>query len=477
MTVDPSLIVSCSASMGCMTTHAILMGFLMFAVLMGGFAYTTYLERRLVARFQHRVGPNRAGPFGLLQPIADGIKLMVKEDVMPSQADKVVYFIAPLLKSIPALVVLAVVPLGPPILVPWFNGLWYEVYLGVADINVGLLWLLAVTSIGTYGIVLAGWSSANKYSMIGGIRASAQMISYELSMGLSMMIPVMIVGSLSIVDIVEGQVNATPLAGFLGWFVWQNPLAAAVLMIALLAETNRAPFDMPEAESELVGGYNTEYSGMKFALFFAAEYVGMIAVSAIASSLYFGGYFWPLPISWSPLFGPVNLLIKIVLLLSGMVWVRATLPRIRYDRLMAFGWKVLFPLALVAVAFSATVIVLFEASANAGLVSAVAGIIFSVIILLLLIQSWNRARMEPAGIDVTDSRGGIGWAVVQGVGAVVAAPFAAFDWVKENTGGFEGFWDATRAENEAIRARREAEQADADDVDSAEAGEAEENAS
>ncbi len=448
--VDPSLIVSCSASGVCSTVHAIVMSVLVFFTLMGGFAYTTWLERRLVAKFQNRVGPNRAGWQGLLQPVADGLKLIVKEDVTPADADKALYFLAPLLKSIPALIVLAVVPLGPPILIPWFNGLWYEVPLGIADVNVGVLWLLAITSLGTYGVVLAGWASGSKYSMYGGIRSSAQMISYELSLGLTMMVPIMIAGSMSVGTIVETQ--GSP-AFMLGWFLWQNPLAAFVAMIALLAEVNRAPFDMPEAESELVGGYHTEYSGMKFALFFAAEYIGMIAVSAIAASMFFGGYHWPLPVTLSPLFGPVNLLIKIVLFLSGMVWVRATLPRIRYDRLMAFGWKVMFPLALASVAWSAVVLVVADAAPGSAAYLVVAGMLFALVLLGLLVTGWRRSREVPApAADLTDSRGGLGWAIVHGLGAVVAAPFALYDWIKKQRGGFAGFWDETRRQEAARRA-------------------------
>jgi NADH-quinone oxidoreductase subunit H len=465
--IDPSLIVSCSASATCTTIHALVMSFLVFATLMGGFAYTTWLERRLVGRFQHRVGPNRAGPFGLFQPIADGIKLIFKEDVTPDKADKVVYWIAPLLKAIPALIVLAVVPLGPPILIPWFDGLWYEIALGVADVNVGVLWLLAITSIGTYGIVLAGWSSGNKYAMLGALRSSAQMISYELSMGLGMVVPIMIASSMSITDIVNAQ-GGPP---FLGWFVFQNPLAAALLMIALLAEVNRAPFDMPEAESELIGGYHTEYSGMKFALFFAAEYVGMIAISAIAASMFFGGYHWPLPVNFAPIFGPVNLLIKIVLFLSGMVWIRATLPRIRYDRLMALGWKVLFPLSMLAVGWTTVVLVVAEFSPDPTTYSIVAGILFGLVVLAFIANAWRRSRQVPARPDVTDSREGIGWAIILGVGAVLAAPFALYDWIRSNTGGFDGFWDATRREREEREAAKAAEAAAADASAPAQSGE------
>ncbi len=454
--IDPTLIVSCAANAVCSTAHAIIMSLGTFLVLLLGFAYTTWLERRLVSKFQHRVGPNRVGPQGLLQPIADGIKLIFKEDVTPLEADQVVYWLAPVLKAVPALIVLAVVPLGPPILIPWFDGRWYEVALGIADINVGVLWLLAITSIGTYGVVLAGWGSGNKYSMLGGLRASAQMISYELSMGLGMVVPIMIVSSMSLQDIINGQ--AYPAFG-LGWFVWQNPLAAALLMIALLAEVNRSPFDMPEAESELVGGYHTEYSGMKFALFFAAEYIGMIAMSAIAAAMFFGGYHWPFPADWAPILGPVNLFIKIVILLSGMVWVRATLPRIRYDRLMAFGWKVMFPLSLLAVGWTTVVLLASDMAEGPTVYSMVASLLFGLLVLGFLANLWRRSR-GVARPDLTDSRDSLGWAVVQAIGALLAAPFALYDWLVRSRRGVDEFTTTMRRRRQESQAEGTVEAGD-----------------
>jgi NADH-quinone oxidoreductase subunit H len=339
----------------------------LFVVLLTGFAYTTVLERRFLAFLQARVGPNRAGPYGLLQPIADGIKLIFKEDVTPARAEKVIFWAAPVIKTVPALIVLAVVPFGPEIAVPWFDGQWYRLSQGLIDVNVGVLWLLGITSIGIYGVVLAGWSSNNKYAMLGGLRSSAQMISYELSMGLAMVVPVMLAGSMSVGNIIDAQ-NDAPI---LGWFVFQNPVAAAIMAIALLAEVNRAPFDMPEAEQELTAGYHSEYSGMKFAMFYLAEYIGMIAVSVIGAALYFGGYHFAY-VDEAPLLGPVVFGLKVVLLLVVMVWVRGTLPRIRYDRLMAFGWKVMLPLALVAVAWTAVAVVLeVEIGGSARVVMAV----------------------------------------------------------------------------------------------------------
>ncbi|MBN1678754.1 MAG: NADH-quinone oxidoreductase subunit NuoH [Anaerolineae bacterium] len=352
---ESSTIIECSGDITCHTLHAILTSGLLFFVLLTAFAYTTVLERRFLGSLQSRIGPNRAGPWGLLQPVADGIKLIFKEDVTPSSAEKVIFWLAPMIKVIPVLLVVAVIPLGPRITIPWFDGKWYRMDQGLIDVNVGVLWLLAITSIGIYGVVLAGWSSNNKYAMLGGLRSSAQMVSYELSMGLAVVVPVMLSGSMSITDIIEKQ-NATPI---LGWFVFQNPLAAVVLFVALLAEVNRSPFDMPEAEQELTAGYHSEYSGMKFALFFMAEYIGMVAVSMIGAGLYLGGYHF-IGIEKAPLLGPVVYSAKVFLLLLGMIWVRATLPRIRYDRLMAFGWKVMLPLALVAVAWTAVTVIVAD---------------------------------------------------------------------------------------------------------------------
>ena len=347
----PRVVVTCAESAGCRILQPIVFTALFLFSILTGFAYTTLLERKLLARLQQRVGPNRVGPSGFLQPAADGLKLIFKEDIQPIGVYRFVYLLAPMLKVVPALIVLAVVPLGPAIDIPWFDGLWYAVPMGLIDVNVGVLWLLAITSLGTYGVILAGWSSNNKYAMLGGLRACAQMISYELSLGLSVAVPVMIVGSMSMLDIVEAQRN------IFDWFVFQNPLAAAVLMIALLAEVNRAPFDLPEAEQELTAGYMTEYSGMKFAMFMMAEYLGMIAVSIIAISLFFGGYHFFF-VDVVPILAPLVLIGKLLIFLIGMIWLRATLPRIRYDRLMHFGWKVMLPLALLAVAWSAVSLVI-----------------------------------------------------------------------------------------------------------------------
>ncbi|MBN1120070.1 MAG: NADH-quinone oxidoreductase subunit NuoH [Anaerolineae bacterium] len=311
-----------------------------------GFAYTTWLERRFIARLQSRVGPNRAGPAGLLQPWADALKLFFKEDIMPTDADRIIYTLAPAVTSVPALIVLGVVPFGGQI-----SLFGYQTTLGLADINVGVLYIVAVTSIAVYGVVLAGWASSNKYAMMGGLRATAQMISYELAMGLAILAPVMMAASMSMSDIIDAQQNI--------WFVFLQPIAAVIFYITILAETNRSPFDLPEAEQELVAGYHTEYSGMKFASFFMAEYMKMIAVSAIFSALFLGGYrFFGLENLLGGWMGPIILFVKIVASLAFMVWIRATLPRFRYDKLMAFGWKVLLPLSLANAVVTAVLIVL-----------------------------------------------------------------------------------------------------------------------
>lgn len=319
---------------------------LLIFLLLTGFAYTTLYERKVLARIQVRIGPNRAGPGGFFQPVADGLKLIFKEELIPAQADKLIFILAPVITVIPALVIMAVVPFGD--MAPWFGG--REISLSLANPNVGVLYIMSVASISVYGIVLAGWASNNKYAMLGGIRSSAQMISYELALGLGFIGPILLAGSMNLMDIVKAQQEV-------GWFVIYQPLGALIFWIATLAEVNRAPFDMPEAEQELTAGYHTEYSGLKFALFFMAEYIKMIAVSAIAATLFFGGFDGPF-VDQIPWLGPIYLTIKVILLLFGMIWVRATLPRIRYDRLMAFGWKVLFPLALLNVLVTAVVIVL-----------------------------------------------------------------------------------------------------------------------
>ncbi len=315
--------------------------------LTAGFAYVTLFERKVLARIQVRIGPNRAGPQGVLQPIADAVKLIFKEELSPKDADKVIFMLAPVITVIPALVITAAVPWGRSI-----NLFGREIALGITDLNVAALYILAVTSISVYGITLAGWASNNKYAMMGGLRASAQMISYELGLGLAFVPPILLAGSMSLVDHVETQAAM----GIIRWWLYQ-PLGPIIFLIACIAEVNRAPFDMPEAEQELASGYHVEYSGMKFALFFMAEYIKMICVSMIGATVFFGGYLGPF-VDQFPILGPVYLFIKVVGILFWMVWVRATSPRIRYDRLMAFGWKIMLPAALFNLTFTAVLVLL-----------------------------------------------------------------------------------------------------------------------
>lgn len=317
-----------------------------FGIILGGFAYLTLFERRVLARMQTRIGPNRAGPWGLLQPVADGIKLIFNEELIPEQADRVLFVLAPVITVVPALIILAVIPFGPEVTL-----FGHSYYLGLAsNVNVGVLYILAVASIAVYGIVIAGWASGNKYALMGGMRSMAQMVSYELALALAFVGPIMLAGSMSVDAIIEGQRQ-------LSWYILVQPLGFLIFLIAAVAEINRAPFDMPEAEQELVAGYHVEYSGMKFALFFMAEYGKMIAVSFIAATIFLGGYLGPFLDRW-PLLGPIYLFIKVVALLFFIVWLRATFPRFRYDQLMAFGWKVLLPLGLLNVVITGVFIVL-----------------------------------------------------------------------------------------------------------------------
>jgi NADH-quinone oxidoreductase subunit H len=328
-------------------------------VLLGGFAYLTWYERRALARMQTRIGPNRAGWEGLLQPIADAVKLIFKEELIPTRAEKILFILAPILTVVPAVIITATVPWGPDIPLQAI-GIPYTIKPYIADINVGAIYITAIASIAVYGIVLAGWSSDNKYAMLGALRSTAQMVSYELSLGLSLVAVILITGSMNMIQIVQNQTVALWSLGPLqipAWNALVQPVGMAIFMIATLAELNRAPFDMPEAEQELTAGYHTEYSGMKFALFFMAEYTKMIAISAIAATLFFGGYLGP-GVDQLPFLGPAYMFVKIILILFWMIWVRATWPRIRYDRLMAFGWKVMLPLALIVVMITAFGIVL-----------------------------------------------------------------------------------------------------------------------
>jgi NADH-quinone oxidoreductase subunit H len=318
----------------------ILKGLILVLILLTGFAYLTWMERKVLSRMQVRYGPNRVGKFGLLQPVAEAVKLIFKEELIPDQSEKVLFILAPILTVVPAIVITATVPLGPDIVL-----FGRTIALSIANIDVGVLYVTAIASIAVYGIVLAGWSSNNKYATLGGLRSTAQMVSYELALGLSFTTVILMAGSMNMYDVVAAQKDL--------WFAVLQPTGAVVFLIATLAELNRAPFDMPEAEQELTAGYHVEYSGMKFALFFMAEYSKMIAIASIAATIFFGGYreFWflkdtILSVDVLPGLAPVYLFLKILVMLFGMIWARATLPRIRYDRLMSFGWKAMLPLSL-----------------------------------------------------------------------------------------------------------------------------------
>jgi NADH-quinone oxidoreductase subunit H len=346
--------------------RALIVGFVVTMAVVTGFAYTTLLERKLLARLQHRVGPNRAGYIpiprrgkrelrllgGIMQPAADAVKLFFKEDVTPGQVNRFVYSLAPTLAVIPAIMILAVIPWAGEITI---FGAHFTPYFAIAPgLDVALLFILAITSIGVYGVVLAGWASNSKYAILGGIRASAQMVSYELALSLAVLAPVLLAGSLNLGAIVEAQRTV--------WFVVLQPLAAGIFIIAALAELQRTPFDLLEAEQELAAGYSVEYSSMRFGMFFMAEYMKMVSFSAIAAVLFFGGYRGPF-VDQVPALGFVYMLLKIFVGLCLMIWIRATLPRLRYDRLMALGWKTLLPLAVVNLVVTAVVIVLYDAGA------------------------------------------------------------------------------------------------------------------
>lgn len=309
--------------------------------------YMVLLERKVIAWVQSRLGPMRVGPYGILQPIADALKLMIKEDLRPANADKWVFTAAPIITLVPALVVFAVIPFGSDI-----NLFGRTIPLYITDINVGLLFLVSVTSIGVYGIILAGWASNSKYPLLASLRASAQLVSYEVAVTLTLVSLVLTAGTLSMVGIVRAQEEAQV------WYMFVQPVALVLFFIGGLAETNRAPFDMPEAEQELTGGFHTEYSGMRFALFFLAEYANMIVISAVVTTLFVGGWLRPFP-SWAALGfldivpGWIWFLTKTFVFLYIFLWIRATLPRYRYDQLMRLGWKVLIPIAMANIVVTA----------------------------------------------------------------------------------------------------------------------------
>ena len=319
-----------------------IVAFILMNVMLIGMAYMTLFERKVLAAMQDRMGPTRTGPRGILQPIADGIKLLGKEDLIPAHADKVIFYFAPLIVFVTAVVRVAVIPFGDQITV-----FGQQVNLFVADLNVGALFLLAFGSLGVYGIILGAYASANRYALLGGLRAAAQVVSYEIILGLSLVGVFLLSGSLSVRQIMlvqQQELHLGPLT-LPNWFILSQPLAFVIFLIAGIAETNRAPFDLPEAETELVAGFHTEYSAFRFSFYYLGEYINMIIVSLFAATLFLGGVdgpgadrYWGLAVIW--------LLVKVVLFLFFYVWLRATLPRFRYDQLMGIAWKVLLPLVL-----------------------------------------------------------------------------------------------------------------------------------
>ncbi|MFP7754196.1 NADH-quinone oxidoreductase subunit NuoH [Thermodesulfobacteriota bacterium B35] len=305
----------------------------LFAVVMLHVAYATYFERKIIGHMQVRMGPMRVGWHGLLQPIADGIKSFFKEDVVPEQADRPIFLAAPVICLVAMLTSLAVLPFAPG---------WV-----LADINIGLIFILAMSSLSSYGVILAGWASNSKYTFLGGLRSMAQVISYEIAMGLSLVGVMMLSGTLNLSEIVQAQGTS-----FTGMYVFPQIIAFFVFCVAMLAETNRVPFDLPEAETELVSGYATEYSGMRYAMFFMAEYIGMMVMSAIGTICFLGGWNGPFTVPGVPFFWFV---LKVYVFLFVFIWIRATLPRYRYDQLMELGWKLLIPLALANIALTGIV--------------------------------------------------------------------------------------------------------------------------
>jgi NADH-quinone oxidoreductase subunit H len=312
----------------------------MLGVLLLGASYLVWLERKLLARIQIRLGPNRAGIFGLLQPIADAVKLLTKEDLIPAQADALIFQLAPAVVAMTALLMFAVVPVGPDM-----ELFGHPVPMVIADLNVGLLYVFALSSLGVYGVALGGWASNSKFALLGGIRGAAQMISYELALGLSLVPVVMLAGSFSLTEIVDAQAGIP--------FIVLQPVAFIIFVISAMAESKRIPFDLPEAENELGAGFHTEYSGMRFGLFFLGEYVHVQVLGALVAVFFLGGWHGP----WLP--PTVWLTIKIFMVAVIMIWIRGTLPRLRYDQLMAIGWKVLIPAALINIVVTGALILVY----------------------------------------------------------------------------------------------------------------------
>jgi len=347
--------------------------------------FMIWFERRVIGRMQNRPGPNRAGPFGLLQPIADALKLPLKEDIIPTGADKLIFVIAPVISAAPAFIGISIIPFGP--MVSIFH---HQTPLQVTDLPVAVLLILAMSSMGVYGIVLSGWSSGSPYSLLGALRSAAQVISYEIAMGLAFVAVFLYAGSLSTTAIVSAQAHQ--------WYAWLLAPSFLIYLVTMVGETNRLPFDLPEGEGELVAGYHTEYASMKFAMFYLAEYINMTTVAALATTLFLGGWRAPWPLSvwsgansgWWPM---LWFLIKVMLLLFGYVWLRGTLPRVRYDQLMALGWKILIPLSIVWILMIATIRTLRNDSHN-SVAYVIAGLTLVIFVALLLM--WDNGTQKRA---------------------------------------------------------------------------------
>jgi NADH-quinone oxidoreductase subunit H len=364
---------------------------LIFAILVLLTLFNIWFERRVVARMQHRVGPNVWGPFGLLQSLADGIKLALKEDIIPKTADKVVYILAPVISTTTAFVAFAVIPFGPVVDLPFTD---MQTPLQLTDLPVGILFVLAASAIGIYGVVLGGWSSGSTYALLGGLRSSAQMISYEVAMGLSLVAVFLYAGSLSTSEIVAAQSSA--------WFGLILIPSFVIFMVSMVGETNRAPFDLPEAEGELVGGFHTEYSSLKFALFFLAEYINIVTVSAVATTLFLGGWQAPWPLGgpvWEGAnsgYWPVLWFIgKILVFMFVFIWLRGTLPRMRYDQFMKLGWKILIPVSLAwIVAVAAIRALTLEGGVDRSYLIAGGVVAFVVFVVLSLVGDRGKGQPE-----------------------------------------------------------------------------------
>jgi len=370
--------------------------FVVFNLIMVGVALLTLFERRVCAWMQDRLGPNRVGPQGLLQPAADGLKNFLKEETSPAMADKALFTLAPIVSFVPALLTFGVIPFASPLPTKW--GI---VPMVVADLPVGFLYILAISSLGVYGIVLAGWASNNKYALLGGLRASAQMISYEIALGMSTVAVLLLAGNVTLSQVVAQQQRGLP-------FVIPLTIAFVIFFISAFAETNRLPFDLPEAEGELIAGYHTEYSAMKFSMFYIAEYSNMVTASALMATLFFGG--WDIPFTTWDSTGdpsiPKTLLtlaafgLKTFIFLFTFVWVRWTLPRFRYDQLMALGWKVLLPLALLYITVLAVAIWLIRSQLGweygRGMAAALGGL--NVVLLIMLVWWLDRGRIVSGSV-------------------------------------------------------------------------------